>query len=122
MNTSWTTKGSDLKSRCPVCGVSITVEGAQPPVVGLCVNCGQLLWWFRERLSQEFGVPRDAVTPQAELNHDLGADSIDTLDLLMALEEEFQLRIPDEDAGQLVTVADAIRYIEEHSPTDRGSP
>lgn len=118
MNTSFSTPDAARKNRCPVCGVSISVEGAQPPVVGLCVNCGQLLWWFRERLSQEFGVPQEAVTPQAELNSDLGADSIDTLELLMALEEEFKLQIPDEDVERLVTVADAIRYIEERVRPD----
>ncbi|MFO7895135.1 MAG: acyl carrier protein, partial [Longimicrobiales bacterium] len=52
-------------------------------------------------------------TPEASFVEDLGADSFDTVELVMAFEEEFGMEIPDEDAEQLQTVGDAIKYIEE---------
>jgi len=54
------------------------------------------------------------VTPDASFIDDLGADSLDTVELVMALEEEFDAEIPDEDAENLKTVGEAIKYIEEH--------
>jgi acyl carrier protein len=54
------------------------------------------------------------VTPEASFVEDLGADSLDTVELVMAFEEEFGMEIPDEHAEQLQTVGDAIKYIEEH--------
>jgi len=55
----------------------------------------------------------EEVTPQASFIDDLGADSLDTVELVMALEEEFNIEIPDEDAEKIATVGDAIKYIEE---------
>lgn len=54
------------------------------------------------------------MTPQAKFIDDLGADSLDTVELVMALEEEFAIEIPDEDAEKITTVQDAIAYITEH--------
>ncbi len=54
------------------------------------------------------------VTPTAEFSKDLGADSLDTVELIMEFEKEFDLTIPDEDAEKIATVGDAIAYIEEH--------
>ena len=54
------------------------------------------------------------VTPQASFVDDLGADSLDTVELVMALEEEFEIDIPDEEAEKIVTVQDAIDYIKAH--------
>jgi acyl carrier protein len=54
------------------------------------------------------------VTSEASFVEDLGADSLDTVELVMAFEEEFGMEIPDEDAEQLQTVGDAIKYIEDH--------
>ena len=62
----------------------------------------------------QLGVNPDEVTPDASFIDDLGADSLDTVDLGMALEEEFDAEIPDEDAENLKTVGEAIKYIEEH--------
>jgi acyl carrier protein len=56
------------------------------------------------------------VTPEASFIDDLGADSLDTVELVMALEEEFDIEIPDEDAEKMTTVADAIKYLESHVP------
>ncbi len=68
----------------------------------------------KEIIVNELGVEAEKVTPQASFVEDLGADSLDTVELVMAFEEEFGMEIPDEDAEQLQTVGDAIRYIEEH--------
>lgn len=54
------------------------------------------------------------VTPNAEFSKDLGADSLDTVELIMEFEKEFDLKIPDEDAEKITTVGDAVSYIEEH--------
>jgi acyl carrier protein len=58
------------------------------------------------------GVDDSEVTPEASFVDDLGADSLDTLELVMALEEEFGIEIPDEDAEKMATVKDAIVYID----------
>ena len=63
---------------------------------------------------EQLGVDEEEVTPDASFVDDLGADSLDTVELVMAFEEEFGLEIPDEEAEQLQTVADAIRYLKEH--------
>lgn len=55
--------------------------------------------------------PPDKVTPQAKFMEDLGADSLDTVELVMALEEEFEIEIPDEAAEQITSVQDAVDYI-----------
>ena len=54
------------------------------------------------------------VTPTAEFSKDLGADSLDTVELIMEFEKEFGMSIPDEDAEKIVTVGDAVSYIESH--------
>lgn len=59
----------------------------------------------------QLGVDADNVTPDAHFIDDLGADSLDTVELVMALEEEFDLEIPDEDAEKLETVGNAIEYL-----------
>jgi acyl carrier protein len=64
---------------------------------------------------EQLGVSEDQVTPEAKLIEDLGADSLDTVELVMALEEEFGADIPDEDAEKINTVGDAIAYIESKS-------
>jgi acyl carrier protein len=68
----------------------------------------------KEIICEQLGVEEDDVTPNAKFIEDLGADSLDTVELVMAFEEEFDLEIPDEDAEKIVTVDDAIRYIKEN--------
>jgi len=68
----------------------------------------------KEIIINELGVEPEKVTPEASFVEDLGADSLDTVELVMAFEEEFGIEIPDEEAEQLQTVADAIRYLKEH--------
>ena len=64
-------------------------------------------------IAEQLGVKPEEVTPNASFVDDLGADSLDTVELIMALEEEFSVEIPDEDAEKMKTVGDAIKYIEE---------
>lgn len=66
----------------------------------------------KEIIINELGVDPEKVTPEASFVDDLGADSLDTVELVMALEEEFLVDIPDEDAEKMRTVSDAISYIE----------
>ncbi|WP_089723812.1 acyl carrier protein [Candidatus Thiosymbion oneisti] len=64
---------------------------------------------------EQLGVKEDEVVPEASFVDDLGADSLDTVELVMALEEEFETEIPDEDAEKITTVKEAIDYIKEHT-------
>ena len=69
----------------------------------------------KELIVEQLGVEASQVTEQAKFVEDLGADSLDTVELVMALEEEFSIEIPDEDAEKIVAVGDAIKYINEHA-------
>ncbi|MGH7474658.1 MAG: acyl carrier protein [Longimicrobiales bacterium] len=69
----------------------------------------------KEIIVNELGVEPEKVTSEASFVEDLGADSLDTVELVMAFEEEFGMEIPDEDAEQLQTVGDAIKYVREHA-------
>ena len=64
---------------------------------------------------EQLGVNEDQVKPEAKFIEDLGADSLDTVELVMALEEEFNIEIPDEDAEKITRVKEAVDYIETHS-------
>jgi acyl carrier protein len=68
----------------------------------------------KEIIADRLGVDPEEVTPEASFVEDLGADSLDTVELVMALEEEFGIEIPDEDAENIKTVGDAIEYIKQH--------
>lgn len=63
----------------------------------------------------QLGVDKEEVTADANFTDDLGADSLDIVELVMAFEEEFGLEIPDEDAEKITRVKDAVAYIEEHA-------
>ena len=66
----------------------------------------------RAIIAEQLGVKVEEVTDQASFIEDLGADSLDTVELVMALEEEFGIEVPDEDAEKMTTVGDAIKYID----------
>ena len=66
----------------------------------------------RAIIAEQLGVKVEEVTDAASFIEDLGADSLDTVELVMALEEEFGIEIPDEDAEKMANVGDAIKYIE----------
>jgi acyl carrier protein len=64
-------------------------------------------------IAEQLGVEEDDVIPEAKFVEDLGADSLDTVELVMALEEEFEIEIPDEDAEKIQTVSAAVDFIKE---------
>ena len=65
----------------------------------------------RDIIVEQLGVSPDAVKPEAKFTDDLGADSLDTVELIMALEEEFGVEIPDEEAEKILTVGNALEYL-----------
>jgi acyl carrier protein len=68
----------------------------------------------KEIIVEQLGVNENEVTPEAKFVDDLGADSLDLVELVMALEEEYNIEISDEDAEKILTVGDAIEYIKSH--------
>jgi acyl carrier protein len=73
----------------------------------------------KQIIVEQLGVDEGEVTPNASFVDDLGADSLDTVELVMAFEEAFGIEIPDEDAEKIATVKDAIEYIEKHAPAKK---
>ncbi len=73
----------------------------------------------KQIIAEQLGVEEAEVTPSASFIDDLGADSLDTVELVMALEENFDLEIPDEAAEKIRTVQDAIDYIDKHSKVSK---
>ena len=69
----------------------------------------------KDIIVEQLGVNPEQVTPNASFIEDLGADSLDTVELVMAFEEEFGIEIPDEDAEKITRVKEAVSYIEGHS-------
>ncbi len=75
----------------------------------------QVISKLKDVIAEALGVSIDEVTPSASFIDDLGADSLDIVELVMMIEKEFGIEIPDEDAEKISTVQDAIDYIESHS-------
>ena len=70
---------------------------------------------LKKTIAEQLGVDESEITPESHFIDDLGADSLDTVELVMQLEEEYGIEIPDEDAEKLQTVGDVVKYIEDHS-------
>ncbi len=68
----------------------------------------------KELIAEELALDEEEVTAEASFIEDLGADSLDVVELVMAIEEEFDIEIPDEDAEQIGTVQDAVDYLEDY--------
>ena len=68
----------------------------------------------KEVIIDKLGVDESAINEEAHFVNDLGADSLDTVELIMEFEEEFSIEIPDEDAENITTVSSAIKYIDQH--------
>ena len=73
----------------------------------------------KDIIVEELGVEREKLLPEASFMEDLGADSLDTVELVMAFEEEFGIEIPDEDAEKITRVKEAVEYIESHAKTKK---
>ena len=69
---------------------------------------------LKELIVQQLGVSESEVVPEAKFIDDFGADSLDLVELVMELEDEYGIEIPDEDAEKIVTVGDALKYIKDH--------
>lgn len=69
----------------------------------------------RGRVAQQLGVEEETIAAESSFVEDLGADSLDVVELVMALEDEFKIEIPDEQAEKIVTVGDAVKFIEAHA-------
>jgi acyl carrier protein len=82
-----------------------------PEVVGLAAVYDRV----RSIVAERLGVDEEKVTMDAEFIGDLNADSLDLVEVIMAMEQEFDLEIKDEDAENIRTVGDAVKYIEEHA-------
>ena len=74
----------------------------------------------KDIIVEQLGVNPEQVTPQASFIEDLGADSLDIVELVMAFEEEFSVEVPDEDAEKLQNVGDVINYIKERAKSQGG--
>lgn len=68
----------------------------------------------KEIITKQMGIKNEQITKETSFINDLGADSLDTVELIMEFEDAFDMNIPDEDAEKIRTVGDAIKYIEEH--------
>lgn len=68
----------------------------------------------QEVLADQLGLEENEIKPESKLKEDLGADSLDMVELIMAMEEEFDVEIPDEEAQNIRTVADAVNYVEQY--------
>jgi acyl carrier protein len=88
--------------------------GVQAPVQ-VWEECMAVADQVKKIIVEQLGVDEDEVTPDASFVDDLGADSLDTVELVMAFEEEFSIEIPDEDAEKITRVKEAIEYIEAHA-------
>ncbi|CAB1256084.1 Acyl carrier protein [Ruminococcaceae bacterium BL-6] len=65
-------------------------------------------------LSEQFDVEEDSITPDTSIVDDLGADSLDVVDLLMSIEDEFEIEVPDSEVENIKTVGELVKYIEDH--------
>ncbi len=80
------------------------------------MNEQELFEKVKQVIVEQLGVNADEVTQDSSFTEDLGADSLDTVELVMALEETFEMEIPDEDAEKLTTVRAVLDYIKKHQP------
>jgi acyl carrier protein len=83
------------------------------PITGIIMSEKSIEQRVKDIIVEQLGVKAEQVTPEAKFIEDLGADSLDTVELVMALEEEFGNEIPDEQAEKLQSVGDVIKYVEE---------
>lgn len=77
-------------------------------------SSAEIMEKVKKIIAEQLGVDESEITNESHFIDDLGADSLDTVELVMALEEEFGIEIPDEDAEKIQTVGDVQKYIEEH--------
>lgn len=84
----------------------------------MTMNTAEIESRVKKIVVEQLGVKEDEVTTDASFVDDLGADSLDTVELVMALEEEFETEIPDSEAEKIITIKDAVKYITERMNKD----
>ncbi len=99
-----------LPFRCKICGEVTLLEPSLPLGDAVCPRCGNLVVWFRDRIGANLGIDAEAIPLDASFLHDLHADSLDIVELVMELEEEFGFVLPDDEAEHMQTLADVIRW------------
>lgn len=100
--------------RCSYRDYTIRAPCTQEPIEGDSFNMSSVEERVKKLICEQLGVKEDEVKEDASFVEDLGADSLDTVELVMALEEEFETEIPDEEAEKITTVKQAIDYILAH--------
>jgi acyl carrier protein len=106
---------------CTICGEGIDPGGRVPDGSPECLECARLLRWFRAQLDDDaFRVPKEEYLTPERTFLDLGADSLDTVELVIELEEEFGVTITDLEAERVQTLADLLLYIRLHAKKGRG--
>lgn len=117
------TNPDGLPQQCSICGNEIRAWPSAPLGDAPCPRCGSLLMWFRDEFEQRLGVELHAADDHEKALADLRIDSLDLVELVMELEDEFGITIPDEERDRLRTVRDLIRFIrrrqDEQSALDR---
>ena len=96
---------------CPICGAMVVTEPSDPLGDSLCPQCGSLLLKVRDSLQAHLGRALERIDLDSNLANELGADSLEAVELAMELEEEFGIIVPDDEAEKLQTVADVLRLI-----------
>lgn len=86
-----------------------------PPHILIPIMADNIQEKVKDIIVEQLGVNPEQVTPEAKFIEDLGADSLDTVELVMAFEEEFGIDVPDEEAEKLQSVGDVVRYVEENA-------
>jgi acyl carrier protein len=105
-----------------ISGRNLTVvrpRGLQAADTGGTIRMASVEERVKQIIVEQLGVDAGEVTPSASFVDDLGADSLDTVELVMAFEEAFGIEIPDEDAEKIATVKDAIEYIDKHAKASK---
>lgn len=92
----------------------VVTEPSQPLGDSVCPRCGALLLQYRDGLAALIGIDKEKLLLDTSFTRDLGMDSLDAVELVMSLEEEFDINIPDDEAETIQTVGDAIRWIVRH--------
>jgi acyl carrier protein len=114
-------------NRCPICGSEWRIEPSQPQGDAPCPVCGHLVWFdpdgvkqrVEEIVARNLGIRADGMSGRSSFE-DAGADSLDVVEVIMELEEEFGVSIPDEAAERLKTIDDVIEYIVRQIREKRG--
>jgi len=96
-------------------GIRLLRQDFHETVISFIISANNMIPRIKQIIADQLGIDEDQIVPEAAFIDDLGADSLDIVELIMALEEEFDMEIPDEDAEKIKTVQDAIDYIKNHS-------